>query len=455
VLASCIYHAVILPKSRNGTQIVQTAKCPKHLRMIAKTNVGYPDCQEVGLMNAVLDIMRNNMSADTIMRRHVSIMIHTIMDSFVKLDGKISKMDKAYKQTRKLKKIAEELKEHFLKTVRPRIENLTRATIAEKGPFEQVATVIDLIDQCSGLILSNGRGINTLLLDYDHTDIKRVIQQFEHRNFMSYGAPKTRYLPTKNYMIETPVVNVRPSSMNNYYIGRYLDGHLHLGVGLRLDGRSYTVQVNVNLPEIARKQLKRMVPLSQVVSLVMNPWLKERVVELMCEEHPHLQTKKERLLALVKGNPHSDPDEHWDVALFDGGCSQIQGDPHYPNTLHVPSRSEHWRNNPEILMTQIPEAEFKHLKAPLSWESEPSRTPVSPRRIKLEKMEQYLTQKDPFPVRLSAFIHRTTQDTTQERSSNESTTTELPQTPRGTSEEGGSRRIKTRRMKTNTNKWNK
>lgn len=450
---------------------MQTAKCPKHLRMIAKPNVGYPDCQEVGVMNAVIDIMRNKVSADTIMSRHVSMMIHTITDRFVKLDGKISKMDKADEQTLKLKKIAEELKEHFLKTLRPHIDNLTRAAIAsatEKGPFEQVAAVIDLIDQCSGLIMSNGWGIHTLLLDYDHTDIKRLIQQLDHRNFMSYGAPKTRYLPTKNYMIERPVVNVGPRSLNNYYIGRYLDGHLHLGVGLRLDGRSYTVQVNVNLTEIARKQHKRMFPLSQVVSLVMNPWLKERVVELMCEEHPHLQTKKERLLALVKGNPHSDPDENWDVALFDGGCSYIQDDKHYPNTLHVPSRSEHWRNKPEILMTQIPEAEFKHLKAPVSWESETSRPAVSPRRIELKKMEQYLTPIDPFPVRTSAFIHKTTQGTTQgttqERSSNESTTTELPQTPRGTSEEGGSR-IKTRRMKLNTRrmktkkmktkKWNK
>jgi hypothetical protein len=275
---------------------------------------------------------------------------------------------------------------------------------------------------------------------------------------MSYGAPKTRYLPTKSYMIEAPVVNVRPTSPNKEYIERHLDGHLHLGVGLRLDGQSYTVQVNVNLPEIARKQYKRMFPLSQVVSLVMNPWLKERVVELMCEEHPRLQTKKKRLLALVKGNPHSDPDEHWDVALFDGGCSGIKGDMYYsegkfnyPDTLHVPSRSEHWRNKPQILMTLKPEPEFNHpVKAPVSWESEISRPAVSPTRIELKNMEQYLTPIDPFPVRTSAFMHKTT----QERSSNESTTTELPQTPRGTSEEGGSRiktrRIKTRRMKLNT-----
>jgi hypothetical protein len=158
VLASCIYHASILPKSRNGTQIVQTAKCPKHLRMIAKTNVGYPDCLGVVVMNTVIDIMRNDVSTDTIMSQIVVMVIGSIMNSFDKLNGKISKMDEADEQTRKLKKIAEELKEHFFKTLRPRIINLTRAAIASatgKGPFEQVAAVIDLIDQCSGLITSN------------------------------------------------------------------------------------------------------------------------------------------------------------------------------------------------------------------------------------------------------------------------------------------------------------
>ena len=120
----------------------------------------------------------------------------------------------------------------------------------------------------------------------------------------------------------------------------------------------------------------------------------------------------------------------------------------------------------------VPQTTTTHEKGPDTtgrigcWYNHANRPAVSPTRIELKNMEQYLTPIDPFPVRTSAFMHKTTQGTTQERSSNESTTTELPQTPRGTSEEGGSR-IKTRRMKLNTRrrmkpnknginkKWNK
>ena len=229
------------------------------------------------------------------------------------------------------------------------------------------------------------------------------------------------------------------ASAADRFIKRQLEDHLHLSVGLRLDGRMHTLQANVDLPA-----LQPVVTLHEIVQLLMDPRLKARIVELMREQHPHLAVK----------NPGP---SGWDVALFDGGCSGIQGISGCPMTVHVPSSSG--KRKPQALLSAaLPIEEVVHQPNAEPWDLEPIRRPVPIMHpVRLRKMEKYLSPgSSPSRVKLSAFFQPSTATaataTTEERSSNDSNDTEPPLTPRGILEEGGSRRrrhihiIKTKKM---------
>jgi hypothetical protein len=236
--------------------------------------------------------------------------------------------------------------------------------------------------------------------------------------------------------LTAPFPALQQASAADRFIARHLDGKLHLSVGLRLDGHVHTLQANVNLRALkAGTPMPNIVTMHEMVQLLMDPRLKVRIVELMRKQHPHLTAKP-----LDKSG--------WDVALYDGGCSGIQGSSSCPFTVHVPSSSDK-RRKMALLSADLPTEQAVPQPNAVPWELEPSRSPRPPLPVRLRKADEYLAPAEsPFRVKLSAFFQPTIATPREERSSNESTTTEPPQTPQGTLEEGGGRRIKTRRIKT-------
>ena len=456
VLASCIFHACVNTETESHpqprTHVIETVRCPAHLRIIAKNNLGFNNDHSGNFMDALTSVVRNQMSASDIIKETANVSLTGVAAICAEETSEKStlhrKMARAtHKQLVKLWRLNELITTECSK-MRREIVQLTHAALDDaeqhSSPFKQVAIVFDHSDRCNRLVTSLENGILTLLDEdgatFDASHLRHMSGQLDRGNFVSYGDPKTRYLPTKTYYVTEPIPALpATASAADRFIKRQLEDHLHLSVGLRLDGQMHTLQANVDLPA-----LQPVVTLHEIVQLLMDPRLKARIVELMREQHPHLAVK----------NPGP---SGWDVALFDGGCSGIQGISGCPMTVHVPSSSG--KRKPQALLSAaLPREEVVHQPNAVPWDLEPIRRPVPIMHpVRLRKMEKYLAPgESPFQVNLSAFFQpstataTTTTTATEERSSND---TEPPQTPRGILEEGGSRRrrhihiIKTKKMK--------
>ena len=441
VLASCIFHACVKPEPHHRSgHMIETVRCPAHLRIITKNNLGFLNDNPDNFMDALIAVMRNQMSASDIIKETANVSLKSIDNSSSsssrqRMSTLDRQMARANDQERQKLSRLKELFETDCRKMRREIVQLTHAALNEvdhhASPFKQLAIVFDHSDRCNRLVLSVAYRIHTLVdtTTTFNASTMRASQRMDRSNFISYGDPKSRYLPTKSYSLTDPFPPSWQASAADRFIERNLDGHLHLSVGLRMDGRMHTLQANVNLHALkAGTPTPNNVTLHEIVRLLMHPLLKERIVELMCEQYPHLTAKK-----LDKSG--------WDVALFDSGCSGIQGISGRHFTVHVPSYGE---SRPHALLSaDLPSATAQNA---VPWELESSRLPASPRAVRLRKANEYLAPAEsPHPVQASAFL-----TTPQERTSNDSTTTEVPLTPRDTLEEGGSRRtrMKTRRMKT-------
>jgi hypothetical protein len=428
VLASCIFHACVNPEPHHRGHRIETVRCPAHLRIISKNNLGFLNDSPV--MDALIAVMRNQMSASEIIKETAYVSLQSIANISISIQRIFDQqMARATEQEmHKLSRLKELFETDCIK-MRREIMQLTRATINEvdhAGPFKQLAIVFDHSDRCNRLIMSMGYRINTLVdTTTFNASTMRVSQKLDRSNFISYGDPKTRYLPTKTYSLTAPLLSYTASAVN-HFIDRNLNRNLHLSVGLQVHGRMHTLQANVNLHALkAGTPVPNDVTMHEIVQLMMHPMLKMRIVELMCEQHPHLT---DALLG----------DLGWDVALFDGGCSCIQGVSNCPFTVHVPSYGE---SRPHALLSAALPTEPTSATAAVPWDLEPVRRPASPRAVRLRKANEYLAPAESLhPVQASVFL-----TTPQERTSNDSTTTEVSLTPRDTLEEGGSRRT---RMKT-------
>jgi len=458
VLASCIFHACVNTESHSPhrTHVIETVRCPAHLRIIAKNNLGFNNDHPGNLMDALTCVARNQMSASDIIKETANVLLTSVANICTEETSEKSTISR--KMARAQLENLRRLKELFVtecSNTRREIVQLTRAALDDaeqhSSPFKQVAIVFDHSDRCNRLVTSLAYGILTLLdeegANFDGSHLRHMSGQLNRSNFVSYGDPKTRYLPTKTYYVTEPLPPLQASaSAADRFIKHQLEGHLHLSVGLRLDGRMHTLQANVDLAALHKPD----VTLHEIVQLLMHPLLKARIVELMREQHPQLTV-----------NGPSGRDVGWDVALFDGGCSGIQGISGCPFTVHVPSSSDKRRKMALLsaaLPTEQQQREPTTTNATVPWDLEPIRRPGSMHPVRLRKADTYLAPgESPFRVNLSAFFQpaattAATTTATEERSSND---TEPPLTPRGTLEEGGSRRrhrrhhmIKTKKMKT-------
>jgi len=463
VLASCMFHACVSTEADPRThpplvqtRMIETVRCPAHLRIIAQNNLGFYHNRPGNFMDAMMSVMRNQMSASGIIKETANVSLRGIVNLSEEkkvIDLMMERADP--EETQKLSRLKKMVETECSK-MRTEIVQLTHAALDDVernySPFKQLALVFDHSDRCNRLVTSLTYGIMTLLRQngakYTESHLRCTVNQMDRGNFISYGDPKTRYLPTKTYSLTAPFPALQQASAADRFIARHLDGKLHLSVGLRLDGHVHTLQANVDLRALkAGTPMPDIVTMHEIVQLLMDPRLKARIVELMREQHPHLTAKP-----LDKSG--------WDVALYDGGCSGIQGSSNCPFTVHVPSSSDK-RRKMALLSADLPTEQAVPQPNAVPWELERSRSPRFLQTVHLRKADEYLAPgESPFRVKLSAFFQPTiaTATTTatattraatrEERSSNESTTTEPPQTPQGTLEEGGGRRIKFRRIKT-------
>jgi hypothetical protein len=162
----------------------------------------------------------------------------------------------------------------------------------------------------------------------DRLHVERIMCQ---NSCIDYGVPKKRYIPSKRFYLNMPIDFMRTGT--GYALDDFIDNlycHLHLAVGLRFRGESYTVQLNVDLRALKASDptTPNTITLDEVVKLLVSPTLTRRVVELVCEKYPALDGKQRALFDL------SENKDTWQVALFDHGCSYIHVEG-YPELLHT------------------------------------------------------------------------------------------------------------------------
>jgi hypothetical protein len=328
VLATCTFHASV---ATDGT-VIRTKRCPENLRIIAKNNLGCADVSQGRFMDIMPSIMRNNKTAEDILKESMITClsgVRSICSAFedapapesANLDH-FAKMKSEFKlKCSKLEKI---------------IKDVGGKGLTELGtPKTQTEQLAILFNACEkGNALANGVYYGTMLAlnesllhKTDRLNVERLMWQL---NYIDYGVPKKRYIPTKRYHLNSDISRVKPTNPLDVFIDEYLDWQLHLAVGLRLRGESYTVQLNVNLRALKASDNPNTITLDEVVKLLVSPTLTRRAVELVCEKYPKLNDpgNKDALIGL------SEKEATWQVALFDQGCSGIRVEG-YPELLHT------------------------------------------------------------------------------------------------------------------------
>ena len=433
VLASCIFHACVKPEADPRTHVktpmIQTARCPPNLRIFAKDNLGFNNAHPGYFMNTVLSMMRNQMKASDIVKTTANASLDHC-DNICKehkreMDVRLARAD--FSTQTKMKGMVKTECSRTREEIIALTHHALDAAKSTADPFNGIAVVLNHADRCNWLLQSL-----TFKTMSQPVSVSGTSNQLDIANFVSYGAPKTRYLPTKTYHLTKAVPKLDPrASAEERFIHRAIEGHLHLTVGLRLDDRVHTLQANVDLSAFANAAganaagAKNSIAMHEIVQVLMDPRMKARVAELMCKQD---QLPCERLQEL-----------EWDVALFDGGCSGIMGPSGYPDTIHVPSSG---KGRKQFVFGKRPEAvPSKQASQPnaVSWDVESPRPASDTLAVRLrKKAKTYLSPGEPLHS-LSVFSQ-----TPSAPRSNESTTAEPPSSPRTSDLEGG----KTRRSTT-------
>jgi hypothetical protein len=280
-----------------------------------------------------------------------------------------------------------------------------------KTQTEQLAVLFNTCEK--GNALANSVYFGTLLaLDdsaLNKTNRLNVERFMGQLNYIDYGVPKNKYMPTKRYYLNEPFGFTRINTPLDDYIDN-LYSHLHLAVGLRLDGASYTVQLDVDLRALNATDTIHpyTITLDEVVQLLVSPTLTRRVVDLVCEKHPAL-TLDENKRALFDLSASADT---WQVALFDHGCSNIHVEG-YPELLYI---------GPEHKTTK------KRKVVVLSAHAHGSRPPRT-QTIRLKKMNKYIPDKKSDDVFTTLMRKRKRSDNSSSNSSSSNETIE-PSTPK-------------------------
>lgn len=422
MLATCLFHAKIVPE---GT-VIRTKRCPENLRIIAKNNLGCPDGTHRRFIDIMPTIMRNNKTAEDILK-----------ESMMTCLSELNSMCKAFEAApapesanpRQLAKMKSEVKlkcselETIIKAVC--VNGLTNLK-TPKTQTEQLAILFNACEKGNALANSVHYGTmlalnESLLHKKDRLNVERLMCQ---NSCMDYGVPQKRYIPSKTYRLNQPMDFMRTGDALDDFIDN-LYCHLHLAVGLRLDGASYTVQLDVDLRALKASDpiTPDTITLDEVVQLLVSPTLTRRVVYLVCEKHPALDVKKKTLF------DHSENKDTWQVGLLAKGCSDI----------HVEGYHELLYTGPEHKTTKKKKRKVVVLSAPAHG-SRPPRTQT----IRLKKMKHYLTRDEPDELFTTLMKKRKREDSS---SSDESITTSPPKTPKqdftdeeGHSSSGGSKR---------------
>jgi hypothetical protein len=399
VLATCTFHASIATK---GT-VIRTKRCPNNLRMIAKNNLGCADVSQGRFMDIMPSIMRNNKMAEDILKESMIACLSGVRSTCSAFEAafapesanpdQLAKMKSEFKlKCSKLEKIIKEVG----------INGLTELG-TPKTQTEQLAILFNACEKGNALANSVYFGTmlafdESLLHKTDRLNLERLMWQM---NYIDYGVPKNKYMPTKRYYLNSDIGRVKPTNPLDVFIDEHLDCQLHLAVGVRLRGESYTVQLNVDLRALKASDptTPNTITMDEVVKLLVSPTLTRRAVELVCEKYPKLNApgNKDALIDL------SEKEDTWQVALFDQGCSNIRMEG-YPELLHT---------GPTVVV--------------LSAKAHGSRPPRT-QTIRLKKMKGYL----PHRVSDESFTTTMRKHKRNENSSNSSSSDETiePSTPK-------------------------
>lgn len=440
-LASIIFHASIDTESsfQRHEKIVRTVKCPKNLQIISKTNIGFYENEHGFFPRTLLNILRNRRTAADLIKETVYISMATIdyelstKKTFI-MGAEFEQMFKQTYPDLNLKDVFKhieyawtQIRELIKKTGIETLEKINQA--APPNTFEQITYVLDFSDICNRLISSTSYGMSHLF----ETDMKRNQYDkwqmhpnvdMEKSKYAHYVKPKTRYIPTKKYSVNSPVnlgithSNVTNTDNDDAYTVSHVAGKLHLAVNLRLDGRSYNSNININIAELARLTsfVGGYITLDQMVKLLMDPALRLRVVDLICEQYVELVQRKDAVIALL--------DDKWKVAIFDGGCSGLSIMRKFPINLHLPSLMSSPKSVPRTAdrspssgaTIALPNSSSSALKR--THRRRPGRhivmtaipsgpEPPAVQTIRLKKMSQYLSKPESnWDQAMGIFIHK-------------------------------------------------
>lgn len=419
VFATCIFHAEIVPE---GT-VIRTKPCPSNLRMIAKNNLGCSDGGPKQFMDIMPTIMRNNKTAEDILKESMIACLSGVRSTCSAFEAahapEFANPDQFAKMKSEVKLKCQDIEKRIKGVGVNGLTDLKKS----KTQQEQLAVLFNVHEK--GNALTDVVYFGTILaLDESFLEKpERVImeQLTFQKSLINYGLLKTRYIPTKRYYLNEPFNHANTGNPLDVFIDN-LYCHLHLAVGLRLDGASYTVQLDVDLRELKATDAIHpdTITLDEVVKLLVNPTLTRRVVDLVCEKHPALilDEKKEVLIRLSANA------DTWQVALFDHGCSNVHVEG-YPQLLHM---------GPEHKTTKQKKGKVVVLSAPAHG-SIPPRT----QRIRLKNMKQYYTYT-PGGKSDELFTTLLRKRKLSDSSSNSSDETIEPSTPKGEFSSGGSKR---------------
>ena len=330
VFATCIFHAAIVPEG----MVIRTKRCPINLRMIAKNNLG---CSDGGMLRQFMDIMptimRNNKTAEDILKESMSACLSGVRSTCSAFEAAHAPESANPDQFAKMKSEVNVKCQDIEKIIKGVGVNGLTDLKKSKTQQEQLAVLFNVHEKGNGLASVVYFG-TILALDESFLEKpERVITErfIFQKSLINYGLPKTRYIPSKTYYLNEPFNLANAGNPLDDFIDN-LYSHLHLAVGLRLDGASYTVQLDFDLRTLKANDptSPNTITLDEVVKLLVSQTLTRRAVDLVCEKHPALDKKKEVLIRLSANA------DTWQVALFDHGCSNIHMEGYgYPQVLHT------------------------------------------------------------------------------------------------------------------------
>jgi hypothetical protein len=354
-------------------------------------------------MEIMPTIMRNNKTAEDILKESMTTCL-----------SELNSTCKAFEAAPAPKKMKSEVKLKCSE-LKNRIKDIGVHGLTElqtpKTQTEQLAVLFNAHEKGNELTnvvyFGTMLALNDSFLDKkDRLNVERLMCQ---NSCIDYGVPQKRYIPGKTFYLNMPIDFMRTGDALDDFIDN-LYCHLHLAVGLRLDGESYTVQLDVNLRALKATDAIHpdTITLDEVVHLLVSPTLTRRVVDLVCEKYPAL-TSDEKKMALIGLSEKKDT---WQVGLLAKGCSNIHVEG-YPELLYI---------GPEHKTTK------KRKVVVLSAHAHGSRPPRT-QTIRLKKMNKYIPDKKSDDVFTTLMRKRKRSDNSSSNSSSSNETIE-PSTPK-------------------------